>query len=105
MVNLPTPTASESYRHNYRPRSHHLWGSRYGKDLQVARQKKEPACLIELEDLASRAASQMDKWGSSPNHKDIATRLLRQQYNMEFKIKCHKCSGTHDQDEIYAPER
>ncbi|CAG4965231.1 unnamed protein product [Colias eurytheme] len=86
------------------PRSHHNWGSRFGRKREV--KKQEPHSLLELEEQAQTTVRLMEKHGSKSEHNYYkAMDLLRLQYNLNFIVVCEKCHGPHLNDEILAPER
>ncbi|XP_063358065.1 uncharacterized protein LOC134647638 [Cydia amplana] len=113
MVNLPRPVEQVarpvgergSDRHQG-TRSHHQWGARYGRRREQMRQRPEPATLLELEHLAAKTVALMEKYApKSENNFPMAMQLLRLQHNLHFMMVCENCHGTHNYDELLAPER
>ncbi|KAH9641287.1 hypothetical protein HF086_005768 [Spodoptera exigua] len=67
---------------------------------------REPKTLCELEQLVKKQIRLMQKFSQTNENDELKIMdLLRLQYNLNFLIVCEKCGGTHNSDELVAPER
>ncbi|GBP29303.1 hypothetical protein EVAR_79000_1 [Eumeta japonica] len=103
MVNLPQ-SEGNSRRHRTRANNSSS-GAGTSSGRRPTFQLNDPSSILELEALARCAAHSMSLYSDANNHFDVAIALLRQQYNMNFKMLCPKCLSGHNYDELEAPER
>ncbi|CAH0695123.1 unnamed protein product [Spodoptera exigua] len=70
-------------------------------------QHNTPMTLIELEEFAEISSHLIPPTPNCTNQQRIqkAMNKLRELYNLEFRMICHKCGTGHYQDEVTAPER
>ncbi|KAI8438340.1 hypothetical protein MSG28_010906 [Choristoneura fumiferana] len=89
-----------------RARSHHLWGSRFGRQREEMKLRLSPTSLSQLEEMVETMVSVIEKHSpKSAAHYQMVMQLLRDEHNLTFAMVGDNCPGSYDPDELDAPER